>query len=398
MENTLGGSAMVETEPLLPDEMGKKLAVRARKIAEKLAEAKAGRRFVLVRFHHDADGIAGALALSSVLKFSAWQQNSAVYSMRDAVRDLGTLAYEQSPIVLLVDFGMNKQSEEGLRLLKASGAWVAIIDHHPPSGDAAKIADMGITPWEFSQDKDCSKYTAGYLACEIAVACGIERQKAMGLAKIACAGDKSHIFITGAEDREKALVLDFLAAHASFGNSLDFYRKVMASEELFRSIVQQAKDSIEEAAQKAMEGMKKTKRMSETVKNESVKEQEIVIVTFSLERIARIGEWPPSSKITTHVYEKLVAGASEQGGEPKPLFCVGYTDRSLILRLNDAAVAIGLSANELAEQLKKTMPDFVEGGGGHAKAGAIRVRTGFVKEVLGELSRMASAIAQRKNY
>lgn len=385
MEGTLGD--VVEADPLLQDETTKALLPKIRELGRRLSEARAERRFILLRFHHDADGISGALALSEVVRASARQQNSAVYSRKDAVRDLGNLAYEQSPLVLLLDFGMNGQSEEGIRLLKASGAWVAVIDHHPPSGSVEKIADACITPWEFSKGRDSSKYTAGYLACEIAAAGGADRQKALGLAKIACAGDKSGILPVGPAEKEKALVLDFLAAHASFGNNLDFYRKVMASDELFRSIAQQAKDSIEEAAQKAMAGMKK------------ITTNDLEIVTFTLERIARIGEWPSSSKITTHVYEKLMG---EQGGNPKPLFCVGYTDRSLIMRLNDAAVALGLSANDLAERMKKTMPDFVEAGGGHAKAGAMRVRTGFAKEVLGELLReiavVAEMVAERKSY
>ena len=89
------------------------------------------------------------------------------------------------------------------------------------------------------------------------------------------------------------------------------------------------------------------------------------------------GEWPPSSKITTRVFDKLK-------GE-NALICIGYTERSIIMRLNDAAVSAGLGANLLAEKMKASMGDFIEGGGGHAKAGAIRVKEGFVKEVLGQL-------------
>jgi RecJ-like exonuclease len=109
---------------------------------------------------------------------------------------------------------------------------------------------------------------------------------------------------------------------------------------------------------------------------------ELKIVSFPLENIVRKGEWPPSSKITTRVFDKMK--------DEKPILCLGYTDRTIIMRLNDAAAALGLSANALAEKMKTSMADFVEGGGGHVRAGAIRARKGFVKEVLGQILKEVS--------
>ena len=91
--------------------------------------------------------------------------------------------------------------------------------------------------------EDMSRYTAGYLASEIAFACGLPEGKAAELARIACSGDKSDIMSSGADDARKALVLDYLAAHASFGNNLDFYRNVMEKQDLFDSIARQADES-----------------------------------------------------------------------------------------------------------------------------------------------------------
>lgn len=363
---------VTERRPLLEDAMAKLLVPGIRDAARRLSSAR-GRRSAIVRFHHDADGISGALALAEIFRFFAKQQNSAVYTVRDAIRDLSDLAHEEGPMVVLLDFGINEASVEALKLLKAGGITVVAIDHHPPSGGAEKIPDLCVTPWEFPDEKTPSAYVAGYIACEIAVACGADRERMLSLARTACAGDKSAILESGPEDRKAALVLDFLAAHTSFGNNLDFYRKVMGSDELFSSIARQAEDSIAEAASKAMAGMKRGESgLLETV-------------AIPLERVVVRGEWPPSSKVTTHVFESI-------SGE-RPLLCVGYNERSLILRLNDAAVALGLGANTLADALKATMPDFVEGGGGHAKAGAIRVREGFVKDVLNELLREAAARA-----
>ncbi|NYZ73818.1 hypothetical protein H0O00_01625 [Candidatus Micrarchaeota archaeon] len=368
---------------LLDDEMAKRLAPKIAEIARILLELKGGKRPTILRFHHDADGIAGALALSGIFRFFAKQQNSAVYTVKDAIRDLNDLANEEKPLVVLLDFGMNAASAEALKLLKAGGITVIVIDHHPPSGGAELIPDFCLNPWEFQgrEWKNPSAYVAGYLACEIAVACGADRERALSLARTACSGDKSDILASNESDVKKAMVLDFLASHVSFGNNLEFYRKVMGKSELFDSIARQADESIEEASTKTMAGMKKTES-----------EGGLLITTLALEGIVKKGEWPSSSKITTRVFDKLNAREADT-----PLLCIGHTDRSLIMRLNDKAVALGLSANDLAETIKKSMVDFVQGGGGHVKAGAIRVREGFAKEVLGELLREAGRIA-RKDY
>jgi RecJ-like exonuclease len=255
---------------------------------------------------------------------------------------------------VLVDFGST--SFDGLNLLKAAGIQYIIIDHHPP-GEGIEA----INPFFFA--KDASKYTAGYLACEIASACGEEM---LEFAKIACSGDKSKLIPNDETDAKKAMVLDFLAAHISYGNNLDFYKKVMAKKELFDSIALQADESIVEAVSKV--NVKKTK------------EGELEIITFGLDNVVKKGEWPPSGKITTRIFETTSTDV--------PLLCIGYNERTLILRINDAGVEKGLSANDIAKKINEKMGDFVESGGGHARAGAIRVRQGFVKDVLGEVLRM----------
>jgi RecJ-like exonuclease len=363
-------SAMkLPTEPkLASDDLTARLWGDLCGAAMELMAAKKLGRPVLLRFHGDADGICGAFALTSFLPCRAFQQNSAVYSVKDALRDMASMQ-DGKPLIVLLDFGSNDASQEGLALLKAAGIDCLVIDHHPYNAKGEKRI---VNP--FSIGEDVSRYTAGYLACEIAVICGLDPEKARGLAATACSGDKSQLIENGEAEKKKAMVLDFLASHVSFGNNLDFYRKVMEKDELFTSIARQADETIEEASRKAMDRMKR------------IEAGALTIVTFSLEGIVKKGEWPPSSKITTRVFDKLK-------GE-RPLLCLGQTDRSVIMRLDDGAVGMGLSANGLASMLKKSMSDFVEGGGGHVKAGAIRAKAGFAKEVLNEAVRAASAIAE----
>lgn len=372
VENKIKDSLnLAEEAVLIKDEVTEKLWPEIKKIATELLIAKKLGQNVLLRFHGDADGICGAFALTDVLKCKTYQQNAAVYSTRDALRDIGTVGQEGKALIMLLDFASNEASWEAVNLLKAAGINVLIIDHHPLGEKKHKgLLNPNLTV------PNSSRYVAGYLACEIAIACGMDIEKGRELAKIACTGDKSDLLSHDEDDVKKAMVLDFLAAHTSFGNNLDFYRKVMDNESLFSSIAQQAKESIEEAADKAMAKMKKTK------------ENELEIITFQLDEIVTKGEWPPSGKITTCVFERL--------SKNNPLMCIGYNERSLIMRINNSAVVLGLSANELAKNITKNMSDFVEGGGGHDNAGAIRVKTGFSKDVLGEIIRQAGEIVKRK--
>ena len=362
-KNIADSASFPEKPEMVQDATMEKLWPAMKRAALELIFAKRVGRPVLLRFHGDADGICAAFAITSVLHCKVFQQNSAIYSVKEALRDMAFIGQEGKPLVVLLDFASNEASKEGRNLLEAGGIDYLVIDHHPYEKEDKRIVNPAIDP-------DASKYTAGYLANEIAILCGLDKERGKELAAIACSGDKSQIVPNGEEEVKKALVLDFLASHISYGNNLGFYKKVMAKEELFSSIAQQADETIEEAAEKAMKGMKKT-------------EGKVLVVSFGLEGIAKRGEWPPSSKITTRIFEKL--------NSEKPLVCIGHTDRMLILRLNDGAAELGLSANEMAEKVKASMADFVEGGGGHVRAGAIRAREGFVKEVLNELLREISS-------
>jgi len=341
--------------------------------ASEIMCAKKLNRPVLLRFHGDADGICGAFAISSVIGGKAFQQNSAIYSVRDALRDMAFIGQEGRPLFILVDFGSADGCRDAFELLRAGGIDRIVIDHHP---GGLKNEPGFVNP--LSVEGGSSGHTAGYVACEVAAACGLDCAKALSLAKIACAGDKSQLLGSREEDVRKAMVLDFLASHVSYGNNLDFYRKVMDKEELFVSIAKQADETIGEAAEKAMARAKTSAAGP------------LRISVFSLEGIAMRGEWPPSSKITTRVFDKLKEGP-EGGG----LLAIGYTDRSVIIRLDDNAAALGLDANGLAGMMKASMPDFIEGGGGHAKAGALRVREGFVKDAVNELVRTANSIVAK---
>ncbi len=361
-----------EYSPLVNDEVMNSLSPLISEASRKILSASALERFVLLRFHGDADGISGAIALTKMCKMHATQQNMAIYSVGEAMRDLQTLHHEFMPLMILLDFGSNSDSEEGLRLLKAAGIEILIIDHHPPGKKAKEIADLYVSPWAVSSNEDVSKYPAGYIAIEIARIGGISGVD--GFAKTSCAGDKSKIIEIGEKDKERALVLDYMASYSGFGNNLEFYSSVMNQPELFHSMLMQAQEKIEQ--------------IFETVKL-TLKEREtngVKIAIIDLDRISKKHEFPSKGKIATRVFESINA--------TDPLVVIGYSKKTVLFRINDQAVERGISADKIIAELKITMKDFVENGGGHAKAAALRIREEFARDAVEEIVKVIERIAR----
>ena len=253
-ERASGTISIVDVEPLVTDEVMEALKPRIAEAAQKILAAKKLNRFILLRFHGDADGVSGAMALTKLCRMYAIQQNSAVYSVKDAMKDLAQIHYETMPLVILLDFGSSDESTEGIQLLKASGAEILVIDHHPCGGKIKQNANLFVSPWVVESDAkletqnqtqetvDPSQYPAGYLATEIARAGGLNNEIVEPLARISCAGDKSSIIIVSDTDKERALVLDYMASYSGFGNNLEFYENIMKKPELFQSMLLQARE------------------------------------------------------------------------------------------------------------------------------------------------------------
>ena len=246
-----------DLELMVKDDITDALKPEFREMAKYLLLAQRLNRFILLRFHGDADGISAAFALTKFLRCRAEQQNAAIYNTRDAIRDLNTLNYEYAPLAVFVDFGASRESIEALKLLHSAGVEIVIIDHHPPVDEISGFA-IFLSPWQVNDDQISSQYPAGYLASEIARLAVEDRlEEFESITRISCAGDKSKIIAIGQEDVDKALVLDFLAIYSGYGNNLDFYKNVLDNHELFKSILLQAKDKMKQIYEAAVKLMKK---------------------------------------------------------------------------------------------------------------------------------------------
>lgn len=345
-------------------------------VAQKLLEAKKQNRFILLKYHHDADGISAALALLTFLPAKAVQQNAAVYNAREALKDLSLLQHETQPLVILLDLGSGEESREGLQLLKAAGVETVIMDHHPIGPSIPPLVSILLNPWTIPSNeiKNPSGIPSGYLACEVARVAGAVDKNLEMLARVSCAGDKSDLLEISESDIQKALVLDYLAMHSGAGN-LSFYKKALENEELFSSLLVQVREKIRELAER-VKPRQKEKNFGK-----------LRLYILELETLLKEQDFPSKGKIITYLLE--------QHPSNDPAIFLGYGNRTIVLRATQAAVDEGYALNALIEQLKPGLGAFIESGGGHAKAAAIRVRKGFAKEVVNAFVHLLQRSATR---
>lgn len=366
--------AKVAVGELLADGLMEKLRGRIEAVAKKLVAAKRMGRFVLLKFHNDADGVAGALAVAKIVEAESYQQNSALYRISDAMRDVNIIRYEKSPLVVIVDCGSGAESRDGLQILKAGGAEIVLIDHHPPEKGIEELCSVFLSPWAVSEEEEASTYPAGYLAVEVARACGMKELE--WLAKIACAGDKSGIMPVSDADREKALVIDYMATYAEFGNRLEFYEHALGEKELYSSILFQAKDRMERVKEEVGKLMKK--RI----------EGPVAVYTADFDKV-NVREFPGRGKLTSRAFELVM----HEGA----VVVLGVWEGGISFRVTEDAVLRGIVANRIIDAVKGKMGSFIEGGGGHGRAASIRVKKGFTKEVLEEvLNQLQASQPQEK--
>lgn len=332
---------------------------------------------IVVRYHCDADGISSALLVYRMFQnfnitATFVQNNSAIYGMEDALRDI--MYYDQGTHYIFLDFGNNVESIEGLDILKREAGSVAIIDHHLTDKKEGKN-EVIVTPVYYGLG---GEYSTGLVTYEIVRrVADIDYDE---LYKISLFGDKSILeFETNKKIEETALVFDYIASTIKRDkHSIRFIDSLLEDEEFMHTIYLKASDMVDEIA---LVGIEISKRKE--LKNG------ITFVTMDVEKIVdSSGGFPSKGKVAGKVHdiiEKEIDG---------PLIVLGYTNDAAMFRANRKAVLKGFNANEIIQQVKKEYDKFVESGGGHPGAAAIKYKKGFKKVILNALSEKINNIGE----
>jgi len=206
---------------------------KLKEVAKKIKLSIIEQRDFIIRFHADADGVSGALAIKSLLEEDYFgkaffiPQKVACYSKIDLENDNFLSISLKNPILIFIDFS---PEEEILNQIKFE---TIIIDHHPTS-----IKDS-INPWNFDMD---SRITAGLISCFIAKL--LLKENFDFLENVSLHGDRSQLISKKDEKFVKfAIVFDFLISKKRISN----IEKILNNAEAINEAYEEAKNLIENA-------------------------------------------------------------------------------------------------------------------------------------------------------
>jgi RecJ-like exonuclease len=332
-----------EKEILSNIELFKKLRETAKFIKLSILE----QRDFIIRFHTDADGVCGALAIKSLMdedyfgKSFFIPQRAACYSEIELENDNFLSLSLNKPILLFIDFSPKE------RILEQIKFETIIIDHHPTT------VKTSINPWNFGMD---SKITAGLLSCVIAKL--VSEKEFDFLEKISLHGDRSQLLREKEEKFLKiAIAIDFLITKKKISN----IEKILDDEEKIYEEYKEAKNLIENA----------------------------MTLAKKFEKVIEVGEY------TIHILNLKKQKTYPQPGKLVSIFHEGLND--------EKAITIGISKNAFSVRAGKEIPEKVDlfsllqsigaNFGGHKNAFSVKldkennVLKRFVKELQIALSK-----------
>lgn len=169
--------------------------------AKSITKAVRHQSDIIVRYHADADGISGALAVKNLIESQQYfgkvffiPLKTALYDSESVENDsfLGLGLYK--PVMICIDFSPTKEALEQLKFE------TIVIDHHP-------TGTTGLNPWSFGED---SNITAGLISSLIAKI--VTKRDHVLLEKISLTGDRSRLLASKEDLPNKlAVAFDYLA-------------------------------------------------------------------------------------------------------------------------------------------------------------------------------------------
>ncbi len=340
--------------------------------AKYIKEACVLKRPIIVRYDSDQDGLSGAVSLFYALKdyynIKFISQTFPFYSRLDFEDDKRYIenleAKHLPPVLVTVDFGFNPESEEAYRLAKDYGFSILVIDHHPPQKPAIKeLLEVVVSPWLFNVTNP-SSYTAGLLATEVAKKIGnINEKTADRLIRISLTADRSKIYNPTKNDLKDAEAVGYFIGTSAYENNIAQYAKAIEDEEMLDFAYAQSQEKIQTFLEKARNTTK-----SKTMNG-------ITFFFVDVTKHIKKGSYP-NKGLAANIMADLL------GNKKTPTVTIVYTGRNISFRLNPAALEFGLDLSKAISKLKSEMLHGMESGGGHKAAAALRVKQGYLKEVL----------------
>lgn len=331
---------------------------------------------IVVRFHNDGDGSAGAIALYRAFaelqkrfftqeRGISWEMNRSIaYTLESFYADKMLFqSYEsiERPIVVITDFGT---STESIEAIKGSEGVCDIVwlDHHLPyDGFPREKISHYINVCDFGGE---SSFTAGLLTCMFAQI--LAQVDVEDILEAALVSDYSKYANFKSESAAMhSIILDYLTSSANdMHHKPKYMDSVLRDREKSESTFRHAKGIMEEALD---EGIKNIK----TYRNQDG----INVCVLDFSHIARLRlDYPLPGRYSSKLQYKM-----EQVNNGKTITLVHYGSYISVRTSEDVRDSIDLL--KLIEKLKAQTNGAVSGGG-HKQAASIRTDRERIEETL----------------
>ncbi len=334
--------------------------------ARMLSRAFASGAPIVVRFHNDGDGSAGAVAIYralSKLQGSAfengrqvsWQMNRSIaYTIESFYSDRMLFqSYEsiEKPVLLITDFGTSPESAEAIRA--ASGACNIIwLDHHPPyEGFPRELAAHYINVCDFGGESD---FTAGLLACIFAERLAdVDVEDMKGAALVS--DYSKYADFNDANAVKNSIILDCLTSSADeLDSKPSRIDRIVTDRELSDSTFRSASGKLEAALEEGVRNIR------------AYRANGIPVYLLDFSHIAKLRlDYPLPGRYASKLQEHM---ESKSGGDAVTLVHYG---NFVSVRMS-RGLCDSIDIHRIIEKMKKESASGSISGGGHKQAASIR--------------------------
>lgn len=340
------------------------------KAIELINKAAREKRQIIIRHHDDVDGYSAGYLLEKAIAYiiddkrgyqlTRSASRTPFYDYIDAIKDLSGFAGYNSPLIILTDLGSNEQSIKAIKRLKPYGTDFLIIDHHIYDKENQELATVFLNPHIFNFGSDLN---AGILCFEIAHNL-YPNIRANNIPAISAIADKSkgieieeYIKLSKSSFElldEWAILLDHEFFHFKFPVRLNMLDELFTNYENLASLKKELD--------------KDFSRIRDIVKRHAVIKEIKGIILQRIERL-HFGDFDYASYKLPRIAHDMING------------------ERITLIVNDESISYRAELKDfdgvkMIEFLKKSIPDAMITGGGHAAAGGIRFNSNFKEEVI----------------
>jgi RecJ-like exonuclease len=328
---------------------------------------------IIVRFHGDGDGVAGAISLYRALKGLvaagiscerqvSWQVNKDVLYSREAFYSdrllFSSFRSAERPLLVMIDFGTHVGSNDAVAEAERE-CDVVWIDHHtlPPHFNPGKRS-IYINPFNYGSD---SRLSAGLTASLVGQIIGADCTDMMEAALIS---DHSACADYGnARAKEAALVMDYMVSRRESDSSSVRRIDATVSE---RAKLQEAYGKVGSMLDEAIgagAGAARTYRTEDGI--------DVYVIDF---RKVRDGAYPPPGRFASEMQYRIEVSTG------RPAITAVYYGSYISIRVSKS-VSKRVGLIKIIEAMGEETLGAV-GGGGHAEAASIKVGNYDASKVL----------------